>query len=53
MKIKCTNCGRTIAEGQKPEKELKITCPKCGVINDVSRDDKTRTFAERLGLEKK
>lgn len=52
MKIKCTNCGRTIAEGQTPA-PVNIKCPKCKVVNDLNKEDKTKPFAERLQLEKK
>lgn len=52
MKIKCTNCGRTIAEGQKPA-PVTIKCPKCKVVNDLNKEDKTKPFAERLQLLKK
>lgn len=52
MKVKCTNCGRTLAEGNLPA-TVKIKCPKCKVVNDLNVQDKTKPFTERLELEKK
>jgi phage FluMu protein Com len=50
--IRCENCGRKIAEGEKPV-PIKIKCRKCNHLNDLSAPDTTKPFTDRLPIEKK
>jgi phage FluMu protein Com len=50
--IRCEKCDKKIAEGEKPDKPLRIKCKKCGHINDLSKPD-DRPYSERIPMERK
>jgi phage FluMu protein Com len=54
--IKCTNCGKKLAEANVQQGELRIKC-KCGTVNIVKAETepKTESYTERVGktIEKK
>ena len=54
--IKCSNCGKKLAEANIKQGELRIKC-KCGTVNIVAAETevKTESYTEKVskGIEKK